>query len=1508
MGGYKYYDLSHPQKRIFQVEKYYSNTPINNITGINLFKNPVDINLLDTAINIVIKSNDALRLRLCLRNDEIKQYIAPYTYKKIDVFNFYQRDKEYEEWLQSTNTSVFNIYDSDLYYVAIVIHPDGRGGFYFKFHHIITDAWSISTAASMTAEIYSALKNNKEYNSTKPSYIDYIISEEKYKKSQRYEHDKEFWIDQFKDIPDLVSLSHRNSNNIDAKAQRKSFKLSSEITNKIISFSKESGISVFNLMFGVLAILTSRYTGKSDFTLGTVALNRSKKEKEMQGMFITTLPIRFQIEDRINFIDFLNYVKKVWFQCLKHGKYPYDEVLSELRKEGRSYGKLYNVVMSYQNTKIITAEEEEQEPVWLFNGTSGEELIIHINDRTSEGRFIIDYDYQIQAFDERDIDAIHNHLMSILNDGMKEPSKDISNLNMLSEDEKSEIIQMLSNSQCNFPKSTVIHEIFEDIVRRFPNRTAAVYGEESLTYRQLNEKANILASKLREIGVQRETIVGILLDKSIDMLVSILAVLKAGGTYLPIDIDYPTDRQEYMLYDSEAKFLISQQSYYSKINYGGTIINFKEDLEKQEHKDNLEIINTSGDTAYIIYTSGSTGKPKGVMITHRNVVRLMKNDAFQFDFNEEDVWTVAHSFCFDFSVWEMYGALLYGGKLVIVSKDEVVSPVEFSKIIEKNGVTVLNQTPQAFYALADTVVEQGIDRLKVRYVIFGGEALAPVKLMKWRKLYPNTKLINMYGITETTVHVTFKELSDNDIKLNVSNIGKPIPTLSMYLLDKNLNIQPINVPGEICVAGEGVAKGYLNRPELTKEKFIVNPYNKNEILYRSGDLGRLLPNGDVEYLGRIDNQVKIRGFRIELGEIESKLLDVDYIKDAVVLCQKDTNGSNSLCAYIVATEKIDVISIRGYLSNYLPLYMIPSYFIQVDKIPCTSNGKVDRKALAEIKNFVLAESKYEEGRDEIENILIEVWSQVLKVEGIGINDNFFDLGGDSIKAIQIVSRLQRYNLKLDVKNLLKHPVLSETRKYVEKTNVVEIYQGTVTGDVELTPIQREFFSNNKEDINHFNHQIILKSKHSFEECYVRTAFEEIVKHHDALRMVYRKTQNEVFQFNRDINEKLFDLKVFDIRNEVNYNLKIKEISQEINKSINLEEGPLVKLAILKTIQGDLLLIVIHHLVVDGVSWRIILEDFENALNQLINSEPIKLQNKTTSFKEWAHRLKAYSDDPILQKELEYWAMITNKSVSSIPTDNNIKDRVVKNISTNTLTIPKEKTDLLLFESNKAFNTEINDLLIAALALSLEQWRDINKFFVNMESHGRTLSFDGIDLSRTVGWFTATYPLFIEVDSSMDLSKILINIKETIRKVPNKGIGYGILKYLSSLEGKSEINFDVQPEIGFNYLGQVDDSINTDNFEKYDLGIEASFGDNIKCIHKIEINAMIVDGKLEVRTSYDKEEYNKKSIETLMNLFMDNLIMIAEYCAAREEVAYSVSDFDDSELSQEELDEISKLFN
>ncbi|HLP59116.1 MAG TPA: amino acid adenylation domain-containing protein, partial [Candidatus Deferrimicrobium sp.] len=605
------------------------------------------------------------------------------------------------------------------------------------------------------------------------------------------------------------------------------------------------------------------------------------------------------------------------------------------------------------------------------------------------------------------VERFSRNIIYLLAGIVDNPEQMVAQLDAVNDEEKQWLLYVFNDPAVDYPRNKTIHELFAEQAGRVGDKIAVVdMSQGALTYKELNGKSNGLARLLIENGVKPDTIVGIMIGRSLEMIIGIIGILKSGGAYLPIDPEYPQERIDYMLKDSGAGILVKKSEI--RISKYETNSNDKNPFVLDFEHLNFEFVSDFGfrisnlspaNLAYIIYTSGTTGRPKGVLIEHRNVVRLLFNDRFQFDFNDQDVWSLFHSYSFDFSVWEMYGALLYGGRLVIIKRGTTLDPGEFLQVLKQQQVTILNQTPSAFYNLMYEELKQRGKELKARYIIFGGEALQPGKLNEWQKKYPAVLLVNMFGITETTVHVTYQEIGAAEIEAGISNIGKPIPTLGTYIMDEN-RLLPMGAPGELCVGGEGVARGYLNRPELTAEKFNRSNLpdkstrtNTTQILYRSGDRVRLTPGGQMEYLGRIDHQVQIRGFRVELGEIESLLLKHEHIRDAVVIDRKEEEDDHYLCAYIVphsfqSETFLDTPSLQNYLSRQLPGYMIPPYFVLLAEIPLTGNGKVDRKRLPLPQ--VNLEETYIAPRNNEERILSEIWQDVLSLKRVGINDNFFN--------------------------------------------------------------------------------------------------------------------------------------------------------------------------------------------------------------------------------------------------------------------------------------------------------------------------------------------------------------------------------------------------------------------------------------------------------------------------------------------------------------------------------------
>jgi tyrocidine synthetase III len=1017
------YPLTFPQNSVWVLERLNPGTGICNVAATMRIEEDLDASFMVQAVNCMLRRNAGFHLRIRQQGDRTVQYFAPCEPYALPVFDFREADLErFYAWDTEQTRIPFDMDDHDLFFFALVRIRPGVTGFYVRCHHAIADAWSMVQIANEMVEYYHLLKTGQPLpEEPNPSYADFIRSEQDYFASPRCESDRTFWRDRYATPPDATSLKALPIGRASLDARRKTFLLPDRLVRRIKAHCTEHRTSVFALFYSTLAIYANRVQNAEDVVFGTPVLNRTNvREKKTIGMFISTVPLRTRIDGEQSFQEFARTVDSEWFSVLKHQKYPYDLLLKDIRDTHKDVDKLFDIAVSYQNAKMVKEGElPHEESRWHFNGYQIESLYLHINDREDDGRLVLNYDYRTDLYFAKEIDFLHEHLIQLLWHALDNPARRISEIHMLGEKERAKVLESFNATDALYPRDATIGGLFSEQVRQRPDAPALVHGTRTLSYRDLDARANRLANLLRAKGVGPETPVALLLPRCPEMVIGILGVVKAGGAYIPIDPDYPSERLMTLLDDCRPRCLVSCADYLVGVPAAPPLrprvdIDLFALLDSAPGPETSETsppdVNGPDDLLYVIYTSGTTGRPKGAQIEHRNVVRLLFNDRFAFDFGPADCWSLFHSYCFDFSVWEMYGALLYGGTLVIVTKEVARDPSRFLDLLVRERVTILNQTPAAFYNLSDAIAADPGKKLAVRTVVFGGDALKPMLLKPFRALYPHAKLINMYGITETTVHVTYLELSDNDLDRNVSNIGRPIPGMRCYILDSKLNPQPIGVPGELCVGGDGVGRGYLGHPDLTSTKFVPDPFRPGGLLYRSGDLARFYPQGDMEYLGRIDTQVKIRGHRIELGEVETALLKFDRVTKAAVAAVDAYDGSRRLCAYYVPSADFDVVELRAFLTRMLPDYMLPAFFVALKRIPLNSNGKIDRERLpapddSEVAASLYASVAYVAPRNELEASIARIWCEALKQSRIGVDDDFFQSGGDSLSAVVAISRM-----------------------------------------------------------------------------------------------------------------------------------------------------------------------------------------------------------------------------------------------------------------------------------------------------------------------------------------------------------------------------------------------------------------------------------------------------------------------------------------------------------------------
>ncbi|MGD2085117.1 MAG: amino acid adenylation domain-containing protein [Candidatus Aminicenantes bacterium] len=915
-------------------------------------------------------------------------------------------------------------------------------------HHILSDAVS----NQILVNDFKVLYEGETLTPLRLQYKDFSEWQTSDKETENLKQQEKYWLKKLEgEIPKInLPFDYLRPKVQSFEGDDLDFETSSHETDSLQRIAQAEGATIYMVLLALYNIFLAKLSNQDDIVIGTPVMGRRHVDLEkVMGIFVNTLPLWNHPEGDKTFRGFLRQVKDCTLRAFENQDYQFEDLVDKVvvnRDSSRS--PIFDVMFAMQNLgEEINREVEEGErdmiDFTLERKTAKFDLILHC--LAPPRKLFFTFEYRTKLFKKETIERFIGYFKKIVSAVVKYPGIKLAQIEIITGEEKGQLLYGFNKTDSPYPKDKTIHRLFEEQTQKAPDRIA-VFGpcvsvgaiHESplhllhlqITYRELDNISSRMAHWLKQEGVEPDTIVAIMIQRSPEMIIGILGILKAGGGYLPIDPDYPKERIDYMLNDSASEILVTTRDYSKENKSEKKIVHISGSINHALTPPYLHlspVIHTPVTSlAYIIYTSGTTGRPKGSMIQHGNVVRLLFNDKFQFDFNSSDTWTMFHSYCFDFSVWEMYGALLYGGKLVLIPQMTARNPREFLVIMKKEQVTVLNQTPAAFYHLIHQELKSPGNKLNLKYVIFGGEALKPIKLKQWKEKYPGTKLINMFGITETTVHVTYKAIEDKDIDLDISNIGTPIPTLKTYVMDKYLKLLPIGVAGELCVGGDGLGRGYLNRPGLTVEKFVENPYKPGQKLYKSGDLVRLSGSGAMEYLGRIDQQVKIRGYRIELGEIESQLLTHDKIREVVVIATDvpvkrpsvgevigDGNGFKQLWAYIVSDETLTMPGLKESLAKKLPGYMIPSYFVRVEKIPLTANGKVDRKALDSLGTKLGGDVEYAPPETEMEKIIANIWQEVLELDKPGIDDSFFDMGGNSLKVVQLYNRLNEI-LKKDI--------------------------------------------------------------------------------------------------------------------------------------------------------------------------------------------------------------------------------------------------------------------------------------------------------------------------------------------------------------------------------------------------------------------------------------------------------------------------------------------------------------
>src|SRR6266850_2315894 len=1296
------------------------------------------------------------------------------------------------------------------------------------------------------------------------------------------------------------------------------------VVRRLRDQARKLGISVASLCHVAWGQVLARVSGHDDVVFGTVLSGRMQGvagAHRVMGLFINTLPVRIRIcEEGVE-----TSVRRTHSQLAELLRHEHASLALAQRCSGvPAPVPLFSALLNYRHSSDVSKTSlAEKRLAWEgIKRLHAEErtnypFTMSVDDLDSKGLRLTGQ-VQVSIGAMRVCEFMHRALEGVADALEKEPSKLINSVQILPEAEERQVLVEWNDTRVEYGEGKCLHELFEAQVERSAEAIAVTYEGQEVSYGELNRRANQLGHYLQGLGVGPEVRVGLCLERSVELVVGILGILKAGGAYVPLDPDYPQERLAFMLEDSAPAVLLTQghlQGLFSGISGSMPVLDLADATppwrgQAESNPERTAMGLTGEHLAYVIYTSGSTGRPKGVMNAHCGVVNRLVWMQRAYGLEPHDAVLQKTPVSFDVSVWEFFCPLMTGARLVMARPNGHKDPGYLVEAMRNDQVTTVHFVPsmlQVFLDHAEAAKHSGLRR-----VICSGEVL-PAKVARCFQERLTSGLHNLYGPTEAAIDVTAWTCPADTTQESIP-IGRPVANTQIYILDEHLEAVPVGIAGELHVGGVQVARGYLNRPDLTAERFIPNPYGEEAggRLYKTGDLGRYQRDGDIEYLGRSDYQVKIRGFRIELGEIEAVLSRHGQVKEAVVIAREDTPGEKRLVAYVTAVEEEapNAEELREHLKGALPEYMVPSAFVVLEAMPLTANGKVDRKALPAVDFTAQQTRRYEAPQGEIEEILATIWQELLHVERVGRHDNFFELGGDSILSIQIVGRARQASLSLTVTQLFEHQTIAELAGVADWQGLVATPQGVVSGEVVLTPIQRWFFEQEQVDSHHFNQSVLLEVRHALSSDLVAEAVKHLLRQHDALRMRFIREGEEWQQVNlsQETGEVFTQVDLAELSSDAQ-RAAVEAGAAQLQGSLDLGQGPLLRVALFDYGSGRVgrLLLIMHHLVVDGVSWRILLEDLQLICGQLERGEAVHLGPKTSSFQQWAGRLNEYAQSEIVHQEVEYWLDLGRRGADgALPVEGRwTQAETGGEMASVSVRLSAEETQALLQHVPAVYHTQINDVLLTALAEALKVWSGSQAVWIDLEGHGREELFDDIDLTHTVGWFTTFFPVRLELPGSGGAGAKLRAVKEQLRQVPQRGIGYGLLRYLCADAAiREQVEKLPRAEVSFNYLGQLDQVLGAD---AYFGSARESSGPSCSPrgsqLHRLVINASVAGGCLELHWSYSLRRDSRAAVEALAQNYGKALRELIAHCLLPGMGGYTPSDFPLVRLGQEDLDKL-----
>jgi amino acid adenylation domain-containing protein/non-ribosomal peptide synthase protein (TIGR01720 family) len=1540
--------VSFAQERLWFLYQLSPHSPFYNVPFALRLSGELDVPALQASLNEIVRRHESLRTTFAVSAGQPVQVIAPAQPVLLpitDLHHLTDAPRQAEACRLATVEAQrpFDLEQGPLLRLGLLRLAAQEHVLLFSMHHIITDGWSLGVFVRELGALYSAfIAGRSALLSPLPlQYADYAVWQRQWLQGEVLDRQLAYWKKRLAGVPALaLPTDWPRPATQNFRGAGHSFLIPKEISDGVQALCRGEGVTPFMLLLAAFQVLLARYSGQDDIAVGTPLANRSRAELEgLIGFFVNTLVLRTDLSGNPPFRTLLQRVRETALGAYAHPDVPFEKVVAELQPlRDPSRNPLFQVMFALQNMPVarlelpgLTVSRVETEEV-----SSTFDLSLSLRETPQGLAGCCEYDTDL--FDKPTIVRMLGHFERLLEGIVANPARRIRELPLLTESERRQLLLEWNRTERDYPRDRCLHQLIAEQAARTPDAIAAIAAGRQITYRELERRANQLARHLCRAGVRPEACIGVCLDRSPELLIALLAVLKAGGAYLPLDVSYPKERIAALLQDARSSVVLTTQDLYGKVAMDRIrviCLDVEWEQMSREPAATPEASVELDQLAYVIYTSGSTGKPKGVAVTHRAAVSHFTLFALKFDFRTGDRVLQFSSLAVDFSLEDLFPTLLTGATLVFRGSD-LWTPPEFLHQVRSLGITRLNLPTAYWNQLAQQLGEDGngweesrraLDE-QMRSVEIGGEAASPGAVRLWQRAgLLSVRLFNSYGPTEATVTATTYDIPPHldEFPEGRVPIGRPLPNRLLYVLDRHGQPTPIGVPGELYLGGAGLARGYLYAPEQTAERYLPDPFGgePGARLYRTGDLVRWMPDGNLEFLGRLDHQIKVRGFRIEPGEIEAALCKHPGIRFAHVAARHDPQGNKRLVAFLVPTQsqpgqngpaQLADTELRAHLRERLPEHMIPAAFVPMRALPTLANGKVDVRSLPEPDwGAVQRNGECAAPHTDAERRLAEIWSAVLGVERVGIHDNFFELGGDSILSIQVIARAKQAGLHLTPRQMFQHQTIAElaTVAGVAPAILAPTPEPT-TGPIPLTPIQRWFFEQESPEPHYYNMVVILQVRPDVDPELLGRAFYEVVAQHEALHLRFiceeGRWQQRLGEVEGSAVFAQIDLSAIPAAEQP---AAIEAEATKLQSSLNLASGPLTRGALFGLGHGQLgrLVWVIHHLAMDGVSWRILLTDLQTAYRQLRSGESPgstrRLASPTTPFSQWARRLAGHAASPKLQQEAAYWLHEARQTIKPLPVDQRGHAITMASAESVVVSLTEAETHSLLQELPKAYRAQINDLLLTAMARAVTAWSGDPRLLVDLEGHGREELFDDLDLSRSVGWFTSVFPVLIDLEEAHRPDQKLRTIKEQLRRVPERGVGYGLLRYLGPDQDLTDrLRALPQAEICFNYLGQFDKVMSEGAlFGPAQESIGPTQSPRGRLAYLLEINVWVSRGRLQADWTYSATLYHRATVQRLADGFCDSLRTLIEHSRSPQASTYTPSDFPEANLNQAELDRL-----